>query len=217
MSCPFLPSPETCPSREPNLRPGRLPSQEPECLSALSSPTASDCRPSAALSPPCRGLWTPPCCDPVRQGLQAPTSLNNRPLSRSPESGPVFRLPECEFRWLPPRPQSSACILGSSGPGWPLTLGRGKPQAPSSIEPVPSESGLISQPDPHPCRPQGPRGWGAAPSLAGPEPYPHLWGMAETPESDSLAGNDGGQGGLPQALLFRHEIPRTGPPPPTAA
>lgn len=170
-----------CPLREPNLRPGRLPSQEAECLSALSSPTASDCRPSAALSPPCRGLWTPPCCDPVCQGLQAPTSLNNRPLSRSPESGPVFRLPKCGFRWLPPGRRVPPVSWDPRVQGDPA-LGRGEPQAHSSIEPVPSESGLISQPDPHPCRLQRPRGWGAAPSLAGPERYPHLWGMAETPE-----------------------------------
>lgn len=173
MSCPSLPSPETCPSRGTNLRPGPLPSQEQECLSALSSPTTSYCYPSATLSPACRGLWSPLCRGPVCQGLPAPTSPYNRPLSCSPESGPVFWLPKCGFRWLPPGPQCSRLYLGTLGfratpnMGGAKNMSRREPQALSSIEPVPSESGLISHTDPHPWRLQGPRGWPAAPSLAG--------------------------------------------------
>ena len=110
---------------------------------------------------------------PVCQGLPAPTSLYNRPLSCSPESGPVFWLPKCGFRWLPPGPQCSRLYLGILGfratpnMGGAKNMSRREPQAHSSIEPIPLESGLISHTDPHPWRPQGPRGWGAAPFLAG--------------------------------------------------
>ena len=84
-----------------------------------------------------------------------------------------------------------------------------------NLHPNPRSLALVPSPGPQPWRPQGAQGLrrGPIPGRAPrePEPYPHLQGLARTPGSGSLAGNDGGQGGLPQAPLFRLGIPRTPP------
>lgn len=96
-------------------------------------------------------------------------------------------------------------------------MSTGETQARPSIEltPEPSESGLSSQPRSPGLETTGGPGLRSCPvpgrAPREPEPYPQLQGLARTPGSDSLAGNDGGQGGLPQAPLFRLGIPRTPP------